>query len=314
MATPTVLVATWRDGLIAIAGVNSEHELNGQPVRGLAPDGDGGAIAVVGGRMLRQRSATGVWRTIAVSESELSSIVTVSGEIYVGTDDAKILRLGGSSNLEPVPGFAGVPGRETWYAGTALINGKLLGPPLGIRSMTATCNGDALLANVHVGGIPRSTDGGVTWHPTINIDEDVHEVRAHESCPDIVIAAAATGFCISRDGGETWSVEREGLHAPYCSAVAFAGADVMVAASEDHFAAQGGIYRRALDGYGPLLPVGGGLPKWLDGIVDTGCIATHASTVALADRGGSLYISEDAGRTWSRIVDRMPTPSSILIV
>lgn len=313
MATPTVLVATWRDGLIAIAGANFEHELKGQPVRGLAPDGNGGALAVVGGHMLRQRSATGVWRTIAVSESELSSIVTVSGVIYVGTDDAEILRLGASGNLERVPGFARVPGRDTWYAGTALIDGKLLGPPLGVRSMAATCNGAALLANVHVGGIPRSADGGATWHPTINIDEDVHEVRAHETHPDIVIAAAATGLCVSRDGGETWSIQREGLHAAYCSAVAFAGSDVVVAASEHHFAAQGGIYRRPLDGSGPLLPVGGGLPKWLDGIVDTACIATHASTLALADRGGTLYLSEDTGRTWSS-AGRLPTPSSLLIV
>ena len=88
----------------------------------------------------------------------------------------------------------------------------------------------------------------------------------------------------------------------------------MVAASEGHFAAQGGIYRRPLDGSGPLLPVGRGLPKWLDGIVDTACIATHASTLALADNGGTLYLSEDAGRTWSRMAGGLPNPSSILIV
>jgi photosystem II stability/assembly factor-like uncharacterized protein len=180
--------------------------------------------------------------------------------------------------------------------------------------MSATCDGAALLANVHVGGIPRSSDGGATWHPTINVDEDVHEVRAHESRPDIVIAAAATGLWISRDAGRTWNVEREGLHAPYCSAVAFAGADIMVAASDGHFAAQGGIYRRPLDGSGPLQAIGGGLPKWLDGIVDTACIATHASTVALVDGGGNLYVSEDAGRTWSRRADQLPAASSVLIV
>jgi hypothetical protein len=314
MATRTVLVATWRDGLIAITGVNSKHELQGHAVRSLASDGKGGALAVVDGRMLHQRNASGAWRTLAVSESELSCSVTASGKIYVGTDDAEILRLDASGNFERLPGFAAVPGRETWYAGTALIDGKVLGPPLGIRSMTATCNGAVLLANVHVGGIPRSTDGGATWHPTIDIEEDVHEVRAHDTRPDVVAAAAATGLCISRDGGKTWTVEREGLHAPYCSAVAFAGTDVLVAASEDPFSAQGGIYRRPLDGSGPLLPVGGGLPKWLDRGVDTAGIATHASTLALADRGGNLYLSEDTGRTWSRIADQLPTPSSVLIV
>ena len=180
--------------------------------------------------------------------------------------------------------------------------------------MTATCNGAALLANVHVGGIPRSVDGGATWHPTIDIDEDVHQVLAHETHPDIVIAAAATGLCISRDGGQTWSIHREGLHGTYCSAVAFAGSDIVVAASDHHFAAQGGIYRRPLDESGPLLRVGGGLPKWLDGIVDTACIATRASALALVDRGGNLYLSEDNGANWSRRADQLPPPSSILIV
>ena len=35
MATPTVLVATWHDGLIAITDGNFVHEMKPQPVRGL---------------------------------------------------------------------------------------------------------------------------------------------------------------------------------------------------------------------------------------------------------------------------------------
>lgn len=152
-------------------------------------------------------------------------------------------------------------------AGSAVINGQRVGPPLGIRSITATPDGAVLLANVHVGGVPRSTDGGVTWQPTIGVDSDVHEVRAHPSRPGVVMAAAAIGLCASRDGGVTWDVEQEGLHASYCSAVAFAGADVLVSASVDHFAAQGAIYRRGVDGHDLLVAVGDGLPAWTDGIV-----------------------------------------------
>ena len=46
MATPTVLVATWDDGLIAIADGESLPELQGQPVRGLTSDGEGGTTAM----------------------------------------------------------------------------------------------------------------------------------------------------------------------------------------------------------------------------------------------------------------------------
>jgi hypothetical protein len=98
--------------------------------------------------------------------------VAIGDDIYVGTDDARVLRVEAGGRVEQLRSFDTVAGRDKWYAGTALINGQLMGPPLGVRSMTATVDG-ALLANVHVGGIPRSVDGGATWAPTIDVDSDV---------------------------------------------------------------------------------------------------------------------------------------------
>jgi hypothetical protein len=311
MTVPTVLAATWRDGLFVVTDETLHQELAAQPVRGLAPDPYGGVLAIVNGTSLCRRAYDGKWSTIATSQSELACCMTVGDSIFVGTDDAHVLRVSASGKLEPLGGFDAVAGRATWYAGSALINGQLVGPPLGIRSMAATSDGSVLLANVHVGGIPRSVDGGVTWQPTIDVDSDVHQVCAHPTRPDIVIAASAIGLCISRDGGATWTVKREGLHASYCSAAAFSGDDILVAASADHFAAQGAIYRTPIDGHGELLPLGAGLPRWINGIADTGCIATHASGIAVADRAGNLYTSIDAGRTWSSRANCFPGPSSI---
>jgi hypothetical protein len=45
---PTILVATWGDGLFAVTGDGRTHEIENQPVRGLAPDGRGGVLAIVG--------------------------------------------------------------------------------------------------------------------------------------------------------------------------------------------------------------------------------------------------------------------------
>ena len=314
VTTPIVLVATWHDGLFVVAGETLDQELRNQSVRAVAPDGRGGALAIVDGHSLHRRAPDCVWSTIATTEVDLACCVAVGGVIYVGTDDARVLRVGADGTLEQLRGFDAVAGRETWYAGSAVINGQRVGPPLGIRSITATADGAVLLANVHVGGVPRSSDGGATWQPTIAIDGDVHEVRAHPSRPGVVMAAAAIGLCSSRDGGATWNVEQEGLHAAYCSAVAFVGNDVLVSASADHFATQGAIYRRLVDGPDSLAAAGGGLPAWTDGIIDTGCIATRGSAAALADKGGNLYVSADTGRSWSRQADGLPTPSNILIV
>jgi len=306
-------VATWRDGLFVVSGESRDQELGAQEIRALAPDGQGGALAIVNGRSLRRREPDGVWSTIAATEIDLACCVAVGDVIYVGTDDARVLRVDADGGLEQLHGFDAVAGRETWYAGSAVINGQRMGPPLGIRSITTTPDGAVLLANVHVGGIARSTDGGITWHPTIDVDSDVHEVRAHPNRLGIVMAAAAIGLCVSGDSGATWDVEQEGLHASYCSAVAFAGDDVLVSASVDHFAAQGAIYRRGVDGHDPLVAVADGLPAWTDGIVDTGCIATGGSAVALVDRNGNVYVSADNGRRWSRRASGLPPASSVLI-
>lgn len=314
VTTSTVLVATWHEGLFVLSRGTRHLELANHSVRALAPDERGGTLAIVDGRSLCRRAPDGMWSTIATAKFNLACCVTVADVIYAGTDDAHVLRVSAVGEIEQLRGFDGVAGRNTWYAGAALINSKLVGPPLGIRSITATSDGAVLLANVHVGGIPRSVDGGATWQPSIHVDSDVHEVRAHPNRPGAVVAAAAVGLCTTSDGGATWKVEQAGLHASYCSAVEFAGEDVFVAAAADHFAPQGAIYRRGVDEHCPLVRVAGGLPPWLDGIADTGCIAAHGSAVAAADKKGNLYVSAGTGRTWSRWANGIPTPSSVLIL
>ena len=314
MTKPTILVATWGDGLFAITDDGRTQEIANQPVRGLAPDGRGGAIAIVGRHSLCRRAPSGEWATVAASEFELSCCIAVRDTIYVGTDDARMLRLHhGGDVLESIDGFDSVAGRDTWFAGSAIVNGQRLGPPLGIRSVAANSNGTVLFANVHVGGIPRSMDGGRTWQPTIDMNSDVHEVRTHPTDPDIVVAASAIGLCMSREAGATWTIERDGLHASYCSAVAFSGNDILVSASTDHFAAQGKVYRRPTRTEGKIAAVDDGLPTWLNGIVDTGCIATKGSTIVVVDRGGTLYRSTEFGRDWSRSSSELPSPSCVLM-
>ena len=270
-------------------------------------------LAIVGGHSLCRRSSDGEWTALAKSELELSCCVPIGDVVFVGTDDARILRVDPDGALQCLTGFDAVAGRDKWYAGSAIVDGKRMGPPLGIRSMAATCDGGVLLANVHVGGIPRSTDGGLTWRPTIDIDSDVHQVCAHPTRPDIVIAAAAVGLCISRDAGATWTIEQEGLHAHHCSAVAFGRNDIFVSASTDPFAAQGAVYRRAIDGKGPLQPLGGGMPKWINGKADTDCIATRDSIIAVVDWSGHLYVSHDDGASWSCLRDGLTAPSGMHI-
>lgn len=314
MATPTVLIATWRDGLFIVTSDSIRHEFAGRTVCGLTRDRRGGVLAILDRQSVGRLTSAGEWQLVAEVESSLACCLELGDAIYAGTEDARVLRIDARGRSEALEAFNTVPGRETWYAGAALIDGKLIGPPLGVRSMAATCDEAALLVNVHVGGIPRSVDGGATWQPTLAVELDVHEVSAHPSRPELVAAASAMGLCISRDAGATWTVEQEGLHSPYCSAVAFAGDDLLVACSDGHFAPEGAIYYRSVNGTAPLRLLDGGFPRRISGICDTDGIDVIGSRIAVADRAGNLYQSEDLGRTWSSRATGARSPSAVALI
>ncbi len=316
METPsTTLASTWTNGVFVFGSRELTHELPGRSVRGLSHDNSRGAYAVVDGHGLYQRSPEGVWREIATSSSVLSVTYAIDESVFVGTDgDAQILRLTERGELEPMESFHSVQGRDSWFAGTFIVDGKEVGPPLGVRSLSGI-EGGCLLANVHVGGIPRSADGGRTWAPTIEIDVDAHEVRASPFRRDLVVAATAVGLGISWDSGVSWTVSAEGLHAPYCSAVAITESEIFVAASESHFSEQGAIYRRPLSpSDAPMEKVASGLPEWLGGIVDTCCIASRQRELVIVTARGEVFGSSDAGESWQERDVTIPGVSSVLMV
>jgi hypothetical protein len=47
--------------------------------------------------------------------------------------------------------------------------------------------------------------------------------------------------------------------------------------------------------------------------VDTGCIASNGSMIAMADISGNLYVSTDYGHAWSHVDKDLPTPGGVLI-
>lgn len=299
--------------MFALSANGQTQELRDRCVAGLVSDGRSGALAIVDGTALMCRSPEGEWSELATSELPMVCCLAVDDVVYAGTEGAHLLRLRGETPAERVDAFDIVDGRATWFAGSAVVNGKVVGPPLGVRSLTASSDGRVLLAGVHVGGIPRSVDGGLTWYPTIDINWDVHEVCMHPEDAETVIAACAVGLCVSEDGGISWTLDRPGSAVTHCSAVGFSGRDILVSVSEGPFASHGTLLRRSAAAPGSLRPAGGGLPDLLEGIVDTGCIASRGEQLAVVDRGGNVYASDDGGRRWTRLAGRIPDPSSALI-
>jgi hypothetical protein len=145
MAIPTVLVSTWSDGLFVVTARPNARSLRTSRSEDSHPTRVAVLLFIVGGHSLCRRTPDGAISTLATSELDLTCCMAVGDVIYVGTDDARLLRFNASGALEVVRGFDVVAGRDTWYAGSIVVDGRLVGPPLGVRSMTKTSDGSVLL-------------------------------------------------------------------------------------------------------------------------------------------------------------------------
>jgi photosystem II stability/assembly factor-like uncharacterized protein len=238
-----------------------------------------------------------------LGELRLTSVLPLDRAVLAGTSEAHLVRLedGVAQTLES---FESAEGRDAWYTPWG-------GPP-DVRSMAMAASGD-LYVNVHVGGILRSGDDGRSWRPTMDIQADVHEVRTVDERPDLVLAAAAVGPMVSTDAGSTWSVDPNGLHAPYCRAVALSGDTLLVTASDGPFGKRAAVYRRPLAGKGPFEKCTQGLPEWFPGNIDTGCLAATPDLVAFGTEEGEVFVSDDAGASWKEAASSLPPVHALVI-
>jgi photosystem II stability/assembly factor-like uncharacterized protein len=284
-------------------GLHEFEEAGGSPGLHLL-DHEVGALAANDGTWWAITDGGEVWR--AESPGSWASVAEVRGlranclcpspsGLLVGTSEAHILRLVGDA-LERVEAFEAAKGGEDWYTPWG-------GPP-DVRSISRGEDGN-IYANVHVGGIVRSTDDGASWEPTIDIHADVHQVLAPAGHPGLVLAACAEGLARSVGNGVTWDFQTEGLHAVYCRAIAVGNGTLYLSASLSHRGQQACLYRRLLNG-GPFEKCADGLPEWFSGNIDTASVAATGSHVAFGTEDGSVFASTDAGRTWEAWATGLP--------
>ena len=286
----TLLVGT-EDGLHELdesTGPVGVH-LAGHSINSLAPE-DSGWWAVTDGEALWRSDHPGAWDQAAMASGQrLNCLLPTGAGLLVGAEEATLLRLE-DEKLQPVDAFEQVPGRDAWYTPW--------GWPPDIRSISEE-PGRAIFVNVHVGGVVRSTDGGQTFHPTIDIDTDVHQVLAPAGRPGLVLAATgAEGLGVSSDGGDSWSFVAEGLHASYSRAVAVAASSILASASTGPRGGRAAVYRRPLMGDGPFVRCTEGLPDWFPTNIDTFCLAASGTVAAFGTNEGSVFISQDEGQSW----------------
>jgi hypothetical protein len=271
--------------------------LTGRSIGCLAPEGRSW-WALIDGDGVWRSDHPGAWDQAATSSGQrLNCLCPTAAGLLVGAEDASLLRLE-DEKLQTLAAFERVEGREDWYTPWG-------GPP-DVRSISED-SGRAILVNVHVGGVVRSTDGGETLHPTIDIHTDVHQVFAPPNKPGLVLAATgAEGVALSRNAGETWEFLTEGLHATYSRAVALGRTSLLASASTGPRGGRAAVYRRPLDVDGPFIRCTDGLPEWFPPNIDTFCLAASGDLAAFGTDEGSVFLSEDEGGTWRALAEGLP--------
>jgi hypothetical protein len=244
-----------------------------------------------------------MWRTAGGEWIHAATLDRFDGDCIAVTDVAGVLvRVTEKNGAEPLVSFDQVEGRDEWYTPWG-------GPP-DARSISE--DREAVFVNVHVGGIVKSTDGGATWTPTIDIHADVHKVWAGWGR---VFAACARGLAASEDGGATWTMRSEGLHSKYCRGVAVCGETVLISASNGPRGGRAALYRGSLNG-GRLERCRGGHPDWLDGNIDSYWLdaAPDLGVAAFGAQDGRVFVSADEGSSWEQVASELPGVTSVLVI
>jgi hypothetical protein len=215
--------------------------------------------------------------------------------IVIGTEPPHVFRLAeGQEGAERMDAFDALECRSSWHTPWG-------GPP-AVRSLAYTSDG-WVYADIHVGSIMRSPDGGTTWEPVApKLHEDVHQVA---TCPATVLniyANTADAVWVSRDRGASWIYRGEGLDGRYGRAIAVHPDDpaaLLATVSDGPHGddVHGQLYRSTNQGVTWSL-CEQGFPASVSHNIDTFHVAYDAQGAAWAVVGDTLYRSANRGATW----------------
>lgn len=199
-------------------------------------------------------------------------------------------------SADRVESFDRLPSRPRWHTPWG-------GPP-AVRSLAASGDG-WVYADIHVGSIMRSGDGGRLWRSVEpGLNEDVHQVATSPAAPERVYANTARAVFISEDRGDSWRDCGADLGHRYGRAIAVDPSDpdlILASVSdgphEDHDV-RGQLWRSEDVGR-TWTHVTEGFPASNPRNINTLRIGFSHGGLAWASVGAILYMGRDRARRWS---------------
>jgi photosystem II stability/assembly factor-like uncharacterized protein len=240
------------------------------------------------------------WQDAQLPVEDVFSVAfgPVDGAVYAGCEPSALYVRRDDAPWEELAALRELPSAPTWSF-----------PPRPWTSHVrwiapSPHDANLVLVGIELGGLMRTTDGGLTWADhRPGAQRDVHALAWYPTEPSRAYEAAGGGAAWSRDGGETWEPADEGRDRHYTWALAVDPGDPdrwYVSASPGPFEAHGSRPARAAvyrwSGRGPWEELDLGLPRPLDTMPYA--LAASDGRLVAGLRDGRLFESEDGGDTW----------------
>jgi hypothetical protein len=266
----------------------------------------------------------------AGGERKLNQIWTIrcgEGRHFAGVDEAGLFASDDDGqSWRPVSGLNDHPSRRNWFPGAGgLCAHAVLAHPK---------RPDRIWCGISAVGVWRSDDSGHSWIPKNEgvrcmapdkefpgIGYCVHGLALDPDDPDTIYRQDHSGMYRTRDGGETWTKNEEGLASWFGFPIA------MDARSRTLFSfpLESDEYRLPVDGKCRVYrsrtrgdswePVSAGLPtERYYGSVLRGAMAVDGldpAGVYVGSTSGDVFISADGGDSWQSLPYRLPRVLSV---
>jgi photosystem II stability/assembly factor-like uncharacterized protein len=248
--------------------------------------------------------------------------------VYAGVEDAALFRSSdGGQTWGELPGLRSAKG-NLWQpgAGGMCLHTIILNPDDPNRIITA----------ISAAGAFRSDDGGETWRPvnrglhsdyelpdpSADVGHCVHNIAMHPSRPDVLFMQKHWDVMRSDDGGENWREVSGNLPSDFGFPIAVHAHEpetvyvIPIKSDSEHYPPDGKLrVYRSRTGGGEWEALTKGLPQshcYVNVLRSALAVDTlDPCGLYFGTTGGQVYASNDAGDSWSPIVENLPRVLSV---
>ncbi len=258
----------------------------------------------------------------------LEPSLTDPDTVYAGVEDAALFRTRDAGQTwQELPGLRNHGSGSCWMPGAG---------GLGLHTilLDPTDPGRIFIA-ISAAGVFRTDDGGETWRPVnrglrsqyipdpdAEVGHCVHRIAMHRSRPNVLFMQKHWDVMRSDDAGESWHEVSGNLPTDFGFPIEVHAHEpetiyvVPIKSDSEHFPPEGKlrVYRSRTGGH-EWEPLTRGLPQrdcYVNVLRDATAVDSLDSCgVYFGTTGGQVYVSPDAGDSWTPIVSHLPAVVSV---